>query len=332
MTKKAFYSLALLGAFVGGLLAYHPLARAVETFAYTTCSSAQACAGGVNKANGPAVIAYSTGGTGLVAQTQNTKAAGASAVLGKDLATTTSYNDGVFGTSTRGMGVYGKSSGGIGVTGTLAGPLSTGTKFTPAAMEGLDNTGTGSFALIGISQRGDGVYGQSNSSSNKLAALNAYAPNGAYIFYGSAQSGSAVAMDNQGNIFTTGLVYTNGSCSAGCDARHRVRSAAVTAAAPTIEDSGEAQLVRGAVYVSLDPRFADAVDMHQRYLVFLTPEGDTAGLYVSARTPAGFTVREIGNGHSSLAFAYRIVAHPYGTTYARLPYVEIPAQARVAHQ
>ena len=49
------------------------------------------------------------------------------------------------------------------------------------------------------------------------------------------------------------------------------------------EDFGEGRLVNGRAQVALDPDFA-AVVQGQNYRVFLTPEGDTNGLYVSAKS------------------------------------------------
>jgi hypothetical protein len=53
-------------------------------------------------------------------------------------------------------------------------------------------------------------------------------------------------------------------------------------------------------------------------MVFITPEGDSRGVYVTAKTSLGFTVRENQGGQSTLAFSYRIVAKPYGEHPARL--------------
>ena len=88
---------------------------------------------------------------------------------------------------------------------------------------------------------------------------------------------------------------------------------------PTIEDVGEAALRNGIAFVPLARDFAATIDARRAYLVFVTPEGDTRGLYVASRTPAGFGVRENGGGRSSVAFEYRIVAEPYDTDDQRLP-------------
>jgi hypothetical protein len=62
------------------------------------------------------------------------------------------------------------------------------------------------------------------------------------------------------------------------------------------------------------------MDLNKGYVVFLQPEGMVQGnLCVISRTAVGFSVRESGAGRSSVAFAYRIIGHPYGSTEQRLP-------------
>ena len=53
--------------------------------------------------------------------------------------------------------------------------------------------------------------------------------------------------------------------------------------------------------------------------MFLTPEGDNRGLYVDHKTGAGFDVRESQGGRSTIAFSYRIVGKPLGSSAQRLP-------------
>jgi hypothetical protein len=92
----------------------------------------------------------------------------------------------------------------------------------------------------------------------------------------------------------------------------RVSAFVAKTAAPTIEDTGTAQLSDGGAAVRLDPAFASSIDSRQSYRVFVTPDGDTNGLYVAAKTASGFVVREIHGGRSTLAFDYRIVATAWG--------------------
>jgi hypothetical protein len=57
--------------------------------------------------------------------------------------------------------------------------------------------------------------------------------------------------------------------------------------APTVEDTGTAQLVGGAATVRLDPAFAASIDPKSTFRVFLTPDGDTRVLFVASKTPPG---------------------------------------------
>jgi hypothetical protein len=70
--------------------------------------------------------------------------------------------------------------------------------------------------------------------------------------------------------------------------------------------------------VELDPAFAALVDTED-YHVFLTPEGNSNGLYVSMRSPEEFEVREQGEGTSTVQFSYRLVARPKTVRAERLP-------------
>ena len=73
------------------------------------------------------------------------------------------------------------------------------------------------------------------------------------------------------------------------------------------EDFGRARLRDGRAKVQLDPTFASVVRTDD-YHVFITAEGESAGLYIARRTRRGFEVREQGRGRSSVDFSYRIVA------------------------
>jgi hypothetical protein len=111
-----------------------------------------------------------------------------------------------------------------------------------------------------------------------------------------------------GNLTVLGTINGQARTAGGS----RVSAFVAKTAAPTIEDTGTAQLSAGAAAVRLDPVFASAVDNRQSYRVFVTPDGDTNGLYVAAKTASGFLVREIHGGRSTLAFDYRIVATAWG--------------------
>jgi hypothetical protein len=73
------------------------------------------------------------------------------------------------------------------------------------------------------------------------------------------------------------------------------------------EDFGEAQLVYGKVEVRLDPDFAALVEV-DGYHVFITPYGESKGLFVAERYATGFRVCEQQGGTNNVSFAYRVVA------------------------
>jgi hypothetical protein len=138
----------------------------------------------------------------------------------------------------------------------------------------------------------------------------------------------------QGNVLIQGSYTATGAKSAAVphpDGSHR-RMYCQESPEPWFEDFGRAQLVTGRADVRLDRDFALLVRAED-YLVFLTPEGDCRGLYVSARSPTGFEVRELAGGTASLAFGYRVVAKRKdlpGPRLARVPMperVELPARA-----
>jgi hypothetical protein len=85
--------------------------------------------------------------------------------------------------------------------------------------------------------------------------------------------------------------------------------------------------------VDLDPDYAALIQL-DNYHVFLTPEGESAGLYVADMSPSGFAVREQREGSSHLTFSYRVVARPMdiaGDRLAEIDDQEIspPAQAEL---
>lgn len=84
------------------------------------------------------------------------------------------------------------------------------------------------------------------------------------------------------------------------------------------EDFGSGELVNGTALVEIEPLFLQTVNTQCEYHVFLTPEGDCRGLYVSAKTETSFAVRELQSGSSSTPFSYRIVAKRRGYETERL--------------
>jgi len=84
------------------------------------------------------------------------------------------------------------------------------------------------------------------------------------------------------------------------------------------EDFGGGSLQNGGTTIQIDPLFAQTVNTQIEYRVYLTPEGDCRGLYVTNKTANSFEVRELQGGVSNTGFSYRIVAKRKGFENLRL--------------
>ncbi|HXW76005.1 MAG TPA: hypothetical protein VEJ20_01195 [Candidatus Eremiobacteraceae bacterium] len=160
---------------------------------------------------------------------------------------------------------------------------------------------------------------------------------GGDLFVGNnSDSNDVFTVDNSGNVDISGVIKTAGSCSSGCVSKPSEPGVHIVKYAPTVsepmtEDFGEGQMTNGSGYVRLDATFAKTIDQSTNYMVFITPEGNSNGVYVTQKSASGFAVRENNGGHSTLAFSWRIVAKPYGSTDARLPVVDIAADTVAKH-
>jgi hypothetical protein len=193
----------------------------------------------------------------------------------------------VGGLGTAGPGVQGQSSGGYGLVGF------TSDTHGHAGLIGFAST-AGGIGLIGNGPGGvsPGLAGVFNGD---------VIVNGALRVYGSPKN-AAVKHPGDG---TYRLLYCEESPES------------------WFADYGEAKLVNGKADVKLDADFAALVHA-DTYLVFLTPTGDSRGLYVADKTPVGFTVREQQGGTASVPFSYRVVAKRKDIVGERLAKVAPP--------
>jgi hypothetical protein len=211
--------------------------------------------------------------------------------------------------------VYGTSSSGVGVLGV-------------SANIGVNGTGN-SFGLVGASGSGQGLNGQSTtgiglvgSCAGSAAGVYGNSANGPGIF-GTA-TGTGLAGLFSGNVQVTGSFTTFGIKSAAVkhpDGSVR-RLHCLESPESYFEDFGSGRVVAGRGTVRLDPDFAAIVHTHA-YYVYLTPEGDSMGLYVSAKTATGFEVREQQGGRATLDFSYRVVAKRKDVNSPRLAHVDV---------
>lgn len=297
-----------------------PLRGANKVF---KCSSGAACVQGESSSYPAGVAGASASGYGVTGTSSGT----GSGVLGET--TSTGSAVGVFGAATgygQNVGVYGISYGAAAIYGYQ--PQSSD-PYTTGAVYGDAPNASG---IFGNSDNGYGVYAQSNAGTALYAANNGgrYAnPTAVLVTNGVTNMLYADNVDTGDYCYITAVatLYCSGSVEAGkaLATRHRnsnglhVTAFAAQSTSETIEDFGGARMYNGVANVTISTDFASVIDRADDYYVFLTPLGDTRGLYVSLKTPSGFQVRENERGRTDVAFDYRIVARPIDASTGRLP-------------
>jgi hypothetical protein len=300
-----------------------------------------------------AILAQTTSGAAAISASN---AAAGDGVFGAS--TAAAGGIGVFGQSVNGFGVYGSTTTGAGYgimgyeTGSGTGAYGYGASGT--GVDALSSSGTGLFAqtfgsgqaIVAQASAGRAISATNASNSGDSPAMfvrnsagNGADVGGAYIgLVGRAPVGGfpLVATDPGGNnnlFYVDGagdIVYRGGLFHvAAVKGGALVKSFTASSALPTVEDTGTAQLVGGVAAVRLDPTFAASIDMTSAYRVFVTPNGDTHGLFVATKTPAGFVVHEAQGGRSTVTFDYRIVATAAGQGNVRMAVVNPAAGAAV---
>jgi hypothetical protein len=250
----------------------------------------------------------------------------------------TALNAGVYGLGSVGKnGVVGQSDDatGIGVKGiSVSGfPIIGGVTGTGSA----NNTNAG---VLGIGTVGPGVQGQSTGGHGLVGTTSA--TDGVHIgLVGYVQPGSnAIAVRGtvasgavgyagifDGDVLVNGALRVFGSPKNAAvkhpgDGTYRLLYCEESPES-WFADYGAGTLVNGRADVKLDADFAALVHA-DTYHVFLTPEGDCNGLFVTGKTPAGFAVREMKGGTSDIPFSYRVVAKRKDIVGERLAKVAPP--------
>lgn len=251
--------------------------------------------------NNAGVIGFSKISNGVVGITQNALNCGCGtdvftaglipAIFGEEVGPPTAFGGGVTN-----VGVLGRS-------------------ITRAGVAGLTRSG---YAVVGRAFSGTGVLAVSRAAGG--VALAARTLQGSPIFRGFNATKEVASIDSNGNMVLAGTLHT--SSTPVLATRSSTGEAVATYGAretlPTIEDFGQAQLQNGFARVQIDPAFVQLMDRRAPYMVFLSPEGDNRGLYITNKTYNGFIVRESAGGRSVLTFSYRLVARAYGNDLPRL--------------
>jgi hypothetical protein len=222
------------------------------------------------------------------------------------------------GSGTKNAAIFGESEDGTGVLAEVAG--------TPT----LGLIGEEQFGIYAVAEPVDAglkraVAVEAESDSYPLEAQNTYDKSSIDLVEGgnfigaSSKKGSFTVTDAGSEALSGTLTTSKGTYVRTAGGSGIARTAYGTrSTAPEIEDVGEGTLSNGRAYVAVDAAFGDTIDMRRAYHVFLTPEGDCNGLYVTQKSPGGFVVHELRGGRSNLAFEYRIVAKPLDENGARL--------------
>jgi hypothetical protein len=227
----------------------------------------------------------------------------------------------------------GENSGaGYGLTGLVSGTTGSAGNIEPAGVYGIgDGEFTDGVLGLGFGSLATGVWGLSeNGIGGVFETYSSYEPSLDVSSLGTGDllqgfgSGGAFTIDTDADAIFDGYVEASTFYSSTL-ARGGGHFAAFSTRSTSnvLEDTGTARLVNGEGAVRFDPALSSVIDASRGYQVFLTPDGDTRGLYVAAKYEGGFIVRETERGRSSLLFDYRVVARPYGTSDARLPRLTI---------
>jgi hypothetical protein len=227
---------------------------------------------------------------------------------------------GVYGsaTGTTGSGVEGQSPYN-GVLGEASGASNTSTLFGGSPGVWGDTGGKAESGFVGVVGTAD-----DNSAGNFFNN----SPQ-ATLFVGNNSTANSTDLvlvakgDNTGGLCTinvSGDLACSGSVTAIVHAGGSRQVALNTISSPEdwFEDAGAGQLSNGEALVNIEAVFGETVNTGVEYRVFLTPNGDCKGLYVAQKSPTSFVVRELGGGHSSIAFDYRIMAKRVGYEKVRL--------------
>ncbi len=285
------------------------------------CSSGTACIEGNSSGKKTwAIYGVSTADTAITGSTSTTNgnsgvagiSTGDTGVGGHGVYGRSTDGQGVYGTSSYGQGVYGTSTYGDGVDGYSAGCFSCN---NPAGVAGyaLDN------GLIS-NNSGNGLYAESADATGNFEVIGGGADNRAtWLLYLQSFTGGDCQIDPNANLTCTGSITGNSMGMLHVTSGHqRVLAYATESASETLEDVGTGRLVGGIGNVAIERDFGATID-RATYHVFLTPMGDTRGLYVSSKAPSGFQVREAQGGRSTVSFDYRIIARPIDAKDDRLP-------------
>jgi hypothetical protein len=281
---------------------------------------------GVSASN-TGVDGYSNGFDGGVFEAGSTGAYGSRSDSYADSSYATGAAGWEFGGTQKTIGVWGFASSGIGVgsysegysassQGTVccAGFYPIGLWADTAGDSATTNPGIGALTTV---DNGWSVVSYSNSQYSTVYLENedTSSANSLVLETVGGNFGGVCTVDVSGNLYCSGsksaVVPVDGGSK-------KVALYAIEAPENWFEDAGSGQLSNGSAVIQLENLFGQAVNTDIDYHVFLTPNGDCKGLYVSQKSATSFEVHELGGGTSSVAFDYRIMAKRKGFESIRM--------------
>ena len=175
----------------------------------------------------------------------------------------------------------------------------------------------GAAGLVGTADDGFALVVENNSTTHLTASIqnDTTTPSTAILTV------NAPGTKQFCNINTDGVLFCSGGHSLAVpidNGQRQVALHAVESPQNWFEDFGSGRLESGVGRIALESTFVQTVNTGSDYHVFVTPEGECRGLYVSNKSATGFEVHEIGGGQSNVAFSYRIVAPRRGYETQRL--------------
>lgn len=228
-------------------------------------------------------------------------------------------------------GVWGvsKSTGGIGVAGVAEATV--GTTYGVAGYS-WSSEGHGVYGFASATEgAATGVYGVSNSSVGGKGVLGvADVTTGSGVgVYGLTQSPEGYGVFYSGGLGGIGLLMSIVE-TPDYGWRHLYT---IESPGNWVEDFGTAQLVAGRAAVTIEPVFAQTVNLEEPYQVFFTPvAGEPVVLFVSSQTSTSFTVGGVtlSGKPADCSFHYRIVAQRLGYENLRLAPAQDPTLGHAA--
>ena len=231
---------------------------------------------------------------------------------------------GIVGESDFAVGAVGRTgNGAAGLNGIYLASSTTGSGFTGVGAWG-DTDVSGGIGTLGTADDGNALFGINGSFNHETlyvendSGFNGGTPLAARFAGPGSSTYCYIPRDSADN--GTGDLICTGTKSAAVPVQgnRMVRLYAVEAADNWFEDAGSGQLANGSVTIAFDQVFAQTINGDMDYHVFLTPNGECEGLYVTHKGAQGFEVHELHSGKSNIAFDYRIMARRKGFETVRM--------------